>query len=352
MMNVRVDTSEKVANLLVLARRAKNSGDSETAAKYYEMVLFDSPNCTEAVVFNGIYNAFASKGKRISIAFNALKEILLQTISESDEPELITDATSTILELLPALVDDLVSNMTNAMHALISGKLNEIDVLLDGGGAQKSRQAERASQDADASFEAVSDLVQAQENSIYNFACSVSSLLEKAADEYCNALINMYKVKDEACYLRLRVDEELPTKEYVHGFVDQIRVMEPQYMSRSLLQIEKYEKAAKEREQKSKSSANNSNTTTNSSGGCYIATCVYGSYDCPPVWTLRRFRDDTLAKTWYGRTFIKTYYAVSPMLVKYFGGTSWFKAFWKAWLDRMVQTLQKDGVDSSAYVDR
>ncbi len=27
----------------------------------------------------------------------------------------------------------------------------------------------------------------------------------------------------------------------------------------------------------------------NESSGCYIATAVYGSYDCPPVWTLRRF---------------------------------------------------------------
>src|SRR5699024_12626084 len=24
-----------------------------------------------------------------------------------------------------------------------------------------------------------------------------------------------------------------------------------------------------------------------SSGGCYVATAVYGSYDCPEVWTLR-----------------------------------------------------------------
>ena len=33
-----------------------------------------------------------------------------------------------------------------------------------------------------------------------------------------------------------------------------------------------------------------------SSQGCYIATCVYGSYDCSPVWILRRFRDSFLAK--------------------------------------------------------
>ncbi len=50
-------------------------------------------------------------------------------------------------------------------------------------------------------------------------------------------------------------------------------------------------------------------------GACYIATCVYSSYDCPQVWTLRRFRDYTLDETWYGRLFIKCYYAISPILV-------------------------------------
>lgn len=35
--------------------------------------------------------------------------------------------------------------------------------------------------------------------------------------------------------------------------------------------------------------------------GCYVATAVYGSYDCPEVWTLRRFRDERLAQTWNGR---------------------------------------------------
>ena len=44
-----------------------------------------------------------------------------------------------------------------------------------------------------------------------------------------------------------------------------------------------------------------------SANGCYVATAVYGSYDCPEVWTLRRYRDNTLAKSWYGRIFIKIY---------------------------------------------
>ncbi len=93
-------------------------------------------------------------------------------------------------------------------------------------------------------------------------------------------------------------------------------------------------------------------TSNQSSGGCYVATAVYGSYDCPEVWTLRRFRDNTLAETWYGRAFIKTYYAISPTLVKWFGHTEWFKKLWKAPLDRMVNNLQSNGTDSTPYEDK
>lgn len=86
--------------------------------------------------------------------------------------------------------------------------------------------------------------------------------------------------------------------------------------------------------------------------GCYVATCVYGSYDCPQVWTLRRFRDNTLAETWYGRAFIHVYYAVSPTLVKWFGHTSWFKKLWKGKLDHMVANLNADGVEDTPYNDK
>ena len=86
--------------------------------------------------------------------------------------------------------------------------------------------------------------------------------------------------------------------------------------------------------------------------GCYIATAVYGSYDCPQVWTLRRYRDDTLAETWCGRAFIRAYYAISPILVKWFGHTSWFKKLWKRRLDRMVCCLNSKGVEDTPYQDR
>ena len=89
-----------------------------------------------------------------------------------------------------------------------------------------------------------------------------------------------------------------------------------------------------------------------SSGGCYVATAVYGSYDCPQVWTLRRFRDDTLAETWYGRAFVRAYYTISPVLVKWFGKSAWFIDLCKPILDRFVKSLNAGGVEDTPYEDR
>lgn len=99
------------------------------------------------------------------------------------------------------------------------------------------------------------------------------------------------------------------------------------------------------------SKGSSGNSSSSNSGGCYVATCVYGSYDCPPVWTLRRYRDFVLAKTVYGRALIKIYYAVSPTLVKWFGNTEWFKTMWKAPLDKLVSRLNSSGIESTSYKD-
>lgn len=53
-----------------------------------------------------------------------------------------------------------------------------------------------------------------------------------------------------------------------------------------------------------------------SSGGCYIATMAYGSYDHPQVMVLRGFRDNYLAERKWGREFIKFYYKHSPHWVE------------------------------------
>ena len=85
--------------------------------------------------------------------------------------------------------------------------------------------------------------------------------------------------------------------------------------------------------------------------GCYVATCVYGSYDCPEVWVLRRYRDNTLNESLFGRAFIRLYYAVSPTAVRLFGHTRLFKRVFRRRLDRMVARLRQQGVEDTPYSD-
>ena len=86
--------------------------------------------------------------------------------------------------------------------------------------------------------------------------------------------------------------------------------------------------------------------------GCYIATCVYGSYDCPEVWVLRRYRDNVLYNSWYGRLFVKIYYFLSPMVVKVFGNSKWFINACKVCLDSWINKLQNKGFENCPYCDK
>lgn len=86
-------------------------------------------------------------------------------------------------------------------------------------------------------------------------------------------------------------------------------------------------------------------------GGCYVATCVYGSYDCPQVWTLRRYRDNCLANTRPGRAFIRAYYAISPHLVRTLGQFRPIRAMWKTLLDPLVRALNRRGYADAPYRD-
>lgn len=94
-----------------------------------------------------------------------------------------------------------------------------------------------------------------------------------------------------------------------------------------------------------------SNPPAPTTGPCYIATAVYGSYDSPEVWTLRRYRDYLLRQHLWGRFFVSSYYAFSPTLVRLFGNSRWFKILWKASLDKVVLHLQKKGYSQAPYQD-
>ena len=97
---------------------------------------------------------------------------------------------------------------------------------------------------------------------------------------------------------------------------------------------------------------NKATTSKGNSEWCYIATAIYGSYDCPEVWTLRRFRDDVLRRYWLGVLFVKLYYKMSPVLVKHFGEEDWFNKIFKYILDSFVNKLNSKGINNTQYYDK
>lgn len=83
--------------------------------------------------------------------------------------------------------------------------------------------------------------------------------------------------------------------------------------------------------------------------GCFVATAVYGSYDCPEVWMLRRFRDQTLQRSGVGRAFIRLYYGVSPFVVRH--GGRWVPRLARRPVGMIVDTLARKGVAGTPYRD-
>lgn len=77
-----------------------------------------------------------------------------------------------------------------------------------------------------------------------------------------------------------------------------------------------------------------------SSGGCYVATMAYGSYEHPQVLKLRWFRDQYLSSSVPGRWFIKTYYRYSPSLVNRLKGHERINVAVRACLDRLITIFE------------
>jgi hypothetical protein len=85
--------------------------------------------------------------------------------------------------------------------------------------------------------------------------------------------------------------------------------------------------------------------------GCFVATSIYGSYDCPEVRVLRRWRDTSLVPTRRGRALVRLYYDLSPQLVELVGHKGWFTRPARRVLDRRVEALMRSGISDGPYRD-
>lgn len=355
---ITVDSSEETQNLYQLARRAKDDGNDESAAKYYDMILIRDSKNWEAAFYSVYFKAINIKisqveaaGMSVAGCLGTVFSLIADNISDKEEQkkayaevadrvmeiaklfyygaqkahlniEKWTGAAVSVIGCLFALGDDLDE---------VFGSENEANNLSVIAWKQGIEWGDRIP------GEAMRDM-----NAEY---CDKINKYDKTFDEerkyeklsirhlgaclsYIESIKNTKSKEDLSRFIGYRESliEYMKTDEYKNKKVSQLVLNEIEKVME--FDVEQYKK------------------------GCYVATCVYGSYDCPQVWTLRRYRDLELDRTWYGRAFIKTYYSISPTIVKWFGETEWFKKLWKGKLDKMVAKLQEQGYENTKYNDK
>ena len=289
---VQVDKSQETEKLLVLARRAREDNNYENAEKYYGMVLQDDPNNWEAAFFQVLYHSMQCKIMNISSAAYD-----------------VANSMDSTLKLISELGDE--NERKDAVKTVCSYAITSANILANGAENHYRNHSSVNGAHTECSRRIVASK-------------SIFSELEKALKKYnCDGDTIEFVQKELNSFLAKR-------KSYFNNNYFNTET------SRLTSDIKKKDGTYIPPQPK----------------GCYVATAVYGSYNCPEVWVLRRFRDYTLSETWCGRVFIKLYYSVSPTIVRWFGSTKWFKLMWKSKLDRLVVKLRKKGLADTPYQDR
>lgn len=290
---VEIDNSGKLETLYNLARQAKAENNSEAGAKYYGEILPLAPDDWEAQFYSVYYDSMNHKVAEISVAINHLTERCNTVFSNIKEKE-ISDSEKK--EIYTEIANKMISAAKTFHQSAMDSYLHT--------------------------------------DATTNLHSQAASWMVSAVDMITNTAIKIEQIFN---------DKELALTVYKAAFNLACKCkFLTMNLNRGIIanSIKAIDPTFDEKEEKKKAS------------GCYVATAVYGSYDCPQVWTLRRFRDDTLAASWYGRLFIRLYYAVSPTLVRWFGETEWFRNLWKPKLDRLVEKLRAEGVEDTPYNDK
>lgn len=303
---INITSADKSNEYLIIARKSRDNDDAEKAEKFYTLALEGQPNNWEANFYSTYYSVMQTKIGEIPSKAAQMRNNLGVSV------ELLKDNASgeDVVVHIKEMQEKLFVLSTSLFNSYRSYFLR---------------------------FRAQATICQS-----YNYAVlAITGILYNFGDKLEEHFPNNQEVMDiviaswkHALSFREAFSSDSPV--YCNSGIGDTKESVQE-------EIDKYAAKIKEHD---------STYEAPKAGGCYIATCVYGSYDCPQVWTLRRFRDYTLDKTWYGRAFIKCYYAISPTLVKWFGETKWFRTFWKSKLDRMVADLKSKGVADTHYNDK
>jgi len=307
-MSGKVIHSEKAAKLYTLARRAVDAGDIDKIQQYYEAILLEEPNSWEAIMYTecNADGRYRDTAHWITRTRNAIPNVV-RLMKEQE-----TDYKAALRKIVNHCdyITGVLCHGADAYYEQLRSKTNSNTPIDYFAKIQDSHAANYGN--ASGIMYVLGDAIEdnfPEDAYLDDYAVPAwKSGVERRAKG-----VNFFSEKEDKEHAR----------DVIMSYVEAIQKRDPNYKTPEI-----------------------------KISGCYVATAVYGSYDCPEVWTLRRFRDDILAESAAGRLFIHCYYAVSPTLVKWFGKTEWFRKLWRGQLDALVKKLQEDGVQNTPYNDK
>lgn len=319
---VQIDHSNELENLYEVARRARDSDNAENALNYYNQILTKDPNSWEAQFYVVYFRAAGCRIIEISNSAYAMMnniDPVLTLVKKNVDEESLYDVLLEITIRYMALAD-MFKEASKNTYMSVDYEFRD-----------------------DYNQEYV-DRILPTNDMMYLLGNGISELF---GDKYSDLSVLCWKkgIEIHQTVIYLLIDKK-SHKDIIIDYGKKINKFDKTYEApyKPEVQLEKVKTP--------NSPKTNEPPSENKSGGCYIATSVYGSYDCPEVWTLRRFRDNILENHVLGRLFIKLYYFTSPTLVKYFGHKKLFKKTFKPILDKFVQKLNTNGIESNFYRDK
>lgn len=89
-----------------------------------------------------------------------------------------------------------------------------------------------------------------------------------------------------------------------------------------------------------KTGAGNMRIESKSGAACFVATAAFGDADHAHVRFLRRFRDDVLSRSGPGRSFIKWYWQIGPVMAIHVGRSNILQSLSRICLSGVVRVLK------------
>ena len=104
---VKIDASDKVKNLYIMARRAKDDNNAELASKYYEMITFENPHDWESLFYFNYFKAMQTNLRNMANSAIRLANSLDSVFDLIDKSNIIADEKWNIAKEIIQRIDTL-----------------------------------------------------------------------------------------------------------------------------------------------------------------------------------------------------------------------------------------------------